>query len=255
MLENFQASQEPSFVEEVKPMPFIDKLTGVFTAPAEVFENLVKSKPKTVDWLAPVVILIVLAILSNFLKFSNERIKDSLIAFQEQRIDKLVEEGKMTEEQAEMAKEGMEVSSGMQQIFSVIGVLIGIPILFLIVTLVYFLLGKLFLKGNVDFMTIFSIYSLSSLIGSVGVIVATILAFVTGSFFASASPAIFMEASSNKAYMLASKIEIFTLWQLAVFAIGMAKAFNKDYLSAFAVVFGAWAVWVVLSLFIPFLGG
>jgi len=64
-----------------------------------------------------------------------------------------------------------------------------------------------------------------------------------------------MEASSNKAYMLASKIEIFTLWQLAVFAIGMAKAFNKDYLSAFAVVFGAWAVWVVLSLFIPFLGG
>lgn len=37
MLENFQASQEPSFVEEVKPMPFIDKLTGVFTAPAEVF--------------------------------------------------------------------------------------------------------------------------------------------------------------------------------------------------------------------------
>lgn len=152
------------------------------------FENLVKSKPKTVDWLAPVVILIVLAILSNFLKFSNERIKDSLIAFQEQRIDKLVEEGKMTEEQAEMAKEGMEVSSGMQQIFSVIGVLIGIPILFLIVTLVYFLLGKLFLKGNVDFMTIFSIYSLSSLIGSVGVIVATILAFVTGSFFCERKP-------------------------------------------------------------------
>ncbi|MFN3135621.1 MAG: YIP1 family protein [Candidatus Kryptonium sp.] len=255
MSENFQSPQEASFVEEVKPMPFIDKLTGVFTAPAEVFENLVKSKPKTIDWLAPIVILIVLAILSNFLKFSNEQIKDSLIAFQEQRIDKLVEEGKMTEEQAEIAKERMSSFSGAQQIFSVIGVLIGIPIIFLIVTLVYFLLGKLFLRGNVDFMTIFSIYSLSSLIASVGVIVSTILAFVTGSFFASASPAIFMEVSSDKLYILASKIEVFTLWQLAVFAVGMAKAFNKEYSSSFAIVFGAWAVWVVLSLFIPFLGG
>jgi hypothetical protein len=54
-------------------------------------------------------------------------------------------------------------------------------------------------------------------------------------------------------YILASKFEIFSLWQLAVFAIGMAKAFNKNYGSAFALVFGAWAVWVVLNLFIPFL--
>ncbi len=252
MTENFQ---EPSFVEEVKPMPLIDKLTGVFTAPAEVFENLVKSKPKTIDWIVPIVILIVLAILSNFLKFNNEQIRDSLVAFQEQRIDKLVEEGKMTEEQAEIAKERIETFGEVQKIFSVVGVLIDIPVIFLIVTLVYFLLGKLFLKGDVDFMTIFSIYSLSSLIGSVGVIVSTILAFLTGSFFASASPAIFMEVSTEKTYILASKFEVFTLWQLAVFAVGMAKAFNKEYISAFAVVFGAWAVWVVLSLFVPFLGG
>lgn len=255
MSENFQEYREPSFVEEVKPMPFVDKLAGVFTAPAEVFENLVKSKPKTIDWIAPLIILIVLAILSNFLKFNNEQIRGSLVAFQEQRIDKLVEEGKMTEEQAEIAKERMEALGGTQQIFSVIGVLIGIPIVFLIVTLVYFLLGKLFFKGDVDFMTIFSIYSLSNLISSVGVIVSTILAFLTGSFFASASPAIFMEISTDKLYVLASKFEIFTLWQLAVFAVGMAKAFGKEYASAFAVVFGAWAVWVVLSLFVPLLGG
>ncbi|MCS7229445.1 MAG: YckD family protein [Candidatus Kryptonium sp.] len=255
MSENLQQPQEPSFAEEAKPMPFIDKLVGVFTAPGEVFENVVKAKAQTTDWLLPILILIVLSIVSNFLKFGNHQIRDSLVMFQEQRIDKLVEEGKMTEEQAEIAKERISEFGRAQQIFSVLGILIGVPIVFLIVTLVYFLLGKLFFKGSVEFLTIFSIYSLSSLIGSVGVIVSTLLAFLTGSFFASASPAIFMEVSTSKAYVLASKIEVFTIWQLIVFAIGMAKGFNKDYTSTFALVFGVWIIWVLLSLFVPFLGG
>ncbi|CUU07338.1 Yip1 domain-containing protein [Candidatus Thermokryptus mobilis] len=253
-MENFQANQEPSFSEEVKPMPLIDKISGIFLAPAEVYENLVKSKPKTIDWLFPVVVMIVVVIVSTLLKFGNESIRDSLISFQEQRFEQLVEEGKMTEEQAEIARERLSSFTGAQRIFSVVGALIGIPIVFLIVSLVYFLLGRLFFKGDVDFMSVFSIYSLSSLIGTVGVIVATLLSFLTGSFFASASPAIFMEPSSSKLYQLATKFEVFSIWQYVVFAIGLAKAFNKGYLSAFVLVFGVWLIWVVMSLFISFLG-
>ncbi len=255
MSENFQSyQQEPSFTPEVKPMPFIDKLTGIFTSPSEVFENLVKSKISLSDWLIPMLILIFLSIVSTFLKFGNEQIRDSLIQFQEKRFEQMVEQGKMTEEQAEMARERLEQIGGTQRIFSVIGVLIGIPVVFLIVTLVYFLLGKLFFGGKVEFMTVFTIYSLSSLILSVGVIVSTILAFLTGSFFASLSPAIFMEPSTDKAYVFASKFELFSLAQLVIFAVGLAKAFDKKYVQSFALVFGVWAVWVVLHLFVPFLG-
>lgn len=252
MSEEFQ--QQSSFSESVRPLPFIDKLTGIFVSPSEVFENIVKSRFTVIDWLLPIVILVVVSISSNLLKFSNETIRESFVVFQEQGIDKLVEEGRMSEEQAEIAKERIREFGGVQQIFSSIGILVGVPITFLFIALVYFLLGKLFLKGDVEFMTIFSIYSLSSLITSVGVIVSTILSFLTGSFFASTSPAIFMDISSGKAYILASKFEIFSLWQLFVFAIGMAKAFNRSNTSSFIIVFGAWAIWVILSLFIPFFG-
>ncbi len=254
MTENFQPNQEASFSEEVKPMPLIDKISGIFLAPAEVYENLVKSKPRTIDWLLPLVVMIVVAIVSTFLKFSNESIRDSLISFQEQRFEQLVEEGKMTQEQAEIARERLSSFGGAQKIFSAVGALIGIPIVFLIVSLVYFLLGRLFFKGDVDFMSVFSIYSLSSLIGTVGIIVATLLSFLTGSFFASASPSIFMEPSSSKLYQLAAKFEVFSIWQYIVFAIGLAKAFNKSYLSAFVLVFGVWVIWIVVSLFVPFFG-
>jgi len=249
-----ESYQSQSLSPEATPMPFIDKLTGIFTSPGEVYENLVRSRKVISDWLIPMVILIVLSIISTFLKFNNQSIRESLVQFQEQRLEQLVEQGKMTEEQADLARERMESFGSAQKVFAIIGVLLGIPITFLIVSLVYYLLGKLFFKGNVDFMSVFSIYSLSSLISSVGVIVSTILAYVTGSFFASASPAIFMEVSTSKVYILASKFEVFTLWQLAVFSIGMAKAFNKNYAQAFGLVFGAWAVWVVLSLFFPFFG-
>ncbi len=251
-MSEFQQLQ--SFSPEVKPMPFIDKLTGVFTSPGEVYENLVRSTKTVTDWLIPIVILIILSIVTNILKFNDESIRDSLVQFQEQRFEQFIEEGKMTEEQAEIAMERLEAFGSTQMIFSIIGILIGVPIVFLLISLVYFLLGRLFFKGNVDFMTVFSIYSLSSLIASVGVVVSMILAFITGSFFATASPAIFMEPSTSKTYILASKFEVFTLWQLAVFAIGIAKAFNKNYGSAFGLVFGAWAVWVVINLLIPIFG-
>jgi len=252
MTENLQPNQESSFSEEVKPMPLIDKISGIFLSPSEVYENLVQSKPRTLDWLVPLAFMIIVAILSTLLKFSDERIKDSLISFQAQRFEQLVEEGKMTQEQADIARERLESFGGAQKIFSAVGALIGIPIVFLIVSLVYFLLGRLFFKVDVDFMSVFSIYSLSSLIGTAGIIVATLLSFLTGSFFASASPSIFMEPSSSKLYQLASKFEIFSIWQYIVFAIGMAKAFNKSYSLAFALVFGVWAIWIVISLFIPF---
>jgi len=255
MSENFQPhEQESSFAPEVKPMPFVDKLTGIFASPSEVFENLVKSKISLTDWLIPMLILILISIVSTFLKFGNEQIRDSLIQFQEKRFEQLIEEGKMTEEQAEIARERLEQVGASQKIFSTIGILIGVPISFLIVSLVYFLLGKFFLGGNVEFMTVFSIYSLSSLITSVEVIVSTILAFITGSFFANVSPTIFMEPSTSKVYILASKFNFFTFWQLAVFAIGLAKAFDKKYIQSFGLVFGVWVVWVVLSLFLPFFG-
>ncbi len=247
-----ESYQSPSLTPEVKPIPFIDKLAGIFTSPGEIYENLVNSKKTVSNWLIPLAILIFLTIVSTLLKFSNERIKDSLIQFQEQRFEQLIEEGKMTKEQAEIARERIEAFGGAQKIFSVVGSLIGIPITFLIVTLVYFLLGRLFFKGEVEFMTVFSIYSLSSLISSVGVIVSTILAFATGSFFANASLAIFMEVSTRKAYILASHFDVFKLWQLGVFSVGMAKAFSKNYTSAFALVFGVWAVWIVLTLVVPF---
>jgi hypothetical protein len=254
MNENFQPSQEPSFSEEVKPMPLIDKISGIFLSPAEVYENLVKSKPRTIDWLVPLAVMIAVVIASTLLKFGNESIRNSLISFQEQRFEQLVEEGKMTEEQAEIARERLSSFGGAQKIFSVVGALIGIPIVFLIVSLVYFLLGRLFFKVDVDFMSVFSIYSLSSFIGTVGVMVATLLSFLTGSFFASASPSIFMEPSTSKLYQLATKFELFSIWQYAVFAIGLAKAFNRSYSSTFALVFGVWLIWIILSLFVPFLG-
>ncbi len=249
-----ESQQIESFSPEVKPMPFIDKLTGIFTSPGEVYENLVKSTKSVADWLIPILILIVLSMVTTFLKFSDERIRESLLQFQEQRFEQLVEEGKMTEEQAEIARERLESFGSTQRIFSIVGILVGVPIMFLLVSLVYFILGRLFFGGNVDFMSVFGIYSLSSLIASVGVIISTILAFITGSFFATVSPAIFMEPSTSKIYRLASVFDVFTLWQLAVFAIGMAKVFNKNYGSAFALVFGAWAVWILITLFVPFFG-
>jgi len=39
-----------------------DKIVRVFTEPTKLFADLAQSKPKTVDWLVPLIVLILLAI-------------------------------------------------------------------------------------------------------------------------------------------------------------------------------------------------
>ncbi|AFN73942.1 hypothetical protein MROS_0699 [Melioribacter roseus P3M-2] len=267
-----QDNQVPQMspVEEEEEMEFshTDKLVGVFSEPAVTFEKLKKTGPKTSDWLIPILIVIVAAVLSNVIMMSNPAIKLSIIEKQmaqiEKNFDEAVQSGQMTEEQKEaqleQIRERMDQGGSTTIIFTAISIVFITFITFFIVAGVYFLVCKFLLKGDGTFKDTMAAYGLPYYIIVIQIIAMVIIALVTNKFITSTSLAAILEIDKSKfLYFLLSRVDVFSIWFYAVVSIVLAKMFNAENTGKyFATIFGLWIgvgfIFWWLAANVPFLG-
>ncbi len=256
----------PTEPEEVETS-HTDKLVGVFSEPGNTFSQMAKTGPKTSDWIIPILVVILVAIVSNFIMMSNPVIKMSIMEKQleqiEKNMDEMVAKGQLTEaqkeEQMEQMRNRMDQGMGAQMIFSVLGIVIFTFITFFVISGVFFLFAKFVLKGEGTYKEAMSAYGLPHYIIVIQIIVMVILALVMNKFFQSVSVADFVD--SDKATItgfLLGKLDIFSIWFYAVISIGFAKMFKSASTGKyFALIFGLWIgfglVFFFLAKAIPFL--
>jgi len=127
-----------------------DKMIGIFTEPSSTFEKIAKFPVKTIDWLLPILLLLLVISLTQILVMSNEEIAYQVKQKQEKSINEMVEKRVLTREQADQQIEQSEKfsKSPLGWIFQTIGIFIFGFIVFFFVALIYFLFAKLALKGN-----------------------------------------------------------------------------------------------------------
>lgn len=258
---NQQATEmSPTEPEELE-LNHTDKLVGVFAEPINTFSKMSASGPKTSDWLIPIIIFIVVAILSNILMMSNPAIKSSIIEKQMARIEKSLDDaiakGQMTEaqkeQQLETFRERMERGGIANTIFSAFGIIIFTFITFFIVSGVFYLLTKLILKGEGTYKDAMSAYGLPYYILVIQVIVMVILAFATDKSFTSTSLAAFIETEqSSYAHFLLSKLDIFSIWFYAIVSIGFAKMFKSQSLVKYFVLI--YCMWIGFGFLLFLIG-
>lgn len=245
---------------EENEMSHTDKLVGVFSEPSTTFAQMSKSGGKTSDWIIPILVLIVAAILSNIVMMSNPTIKMSMVEKQmaqiEKNLDEMVANGQLTEaqkeEQLEQMRDRMDQGMGAQMIISVLGIIIFSFIMFFLVSGVFFLFAKFALKGEGTYKEAMSAYGLPHYIVVIQVIVMVIAALVMNKFFTSTSVADFVDAdkSTLTGFVLA-KLDVFSIWYYAIISIGFAKMFKSESTGKyFGMVFG---LWIGFGLFFFFL--
>ncbi|HEX2983876.1 MAG TPA: YIP1 family protein, partial [Ignavibacteriales bacterium] len=133
-----------------------DKAAGIFTEPSATFAAAAKFPPKTVDWLLPLIILIVVASLSNIILTSNPEIKRQIVEKQmegaEKSLAQMVQEGKMTEAEAQTAldnqREMFQKGGAFFTVISIVSITVMSFIIFFIISGILYLLSKLALKGE-----------------------------------------------------------------------------------------------------------
>lgn len=242
--------EEHATRETVKPFSFTEKLAGIFAAPGDLFENVRQTGKTPGNWVVPSIIFIIVAVLMSQLMLTNASLVDQLGTIMRKGIDEAVAKGSMTAEQAEQAAAFMKPDSMIFRIQQVAGIVIITPIALFLLSLVYWLLGKWGMSATAPYMKVVEIAGLTMFITCLESIVTTLLMFAMDSIFATPSLGLFVTDFDiqNKLHAALAKVNIFTIWDLAVVSIGLSKLFQRDLPKVLVLVFALWVVWSVFTV-------
>jgi len=253
---NFDVQKNPEEPDMQDELTHSDKMTGVFTEPEATFKQTALFPPHTSDWLLPLLLVIVVSIISNIILMSNSEtsflIKQKQveqIEKQEAELQKKVQNGELTSDQAEQTSEamrkGIDMMSGpLGMVISSVSIIVARFVFFFIFVLIFYLLAKYALKGEGTFTSAMTAYGLPQYILAVQALLATIFAVLLGKLFMDTSVASFIGADKKElSGFLLSFIDPISIWFYAVLSIALAKMFkaasNTNY---YFVGFGVWIV-------------
>src|SRR5438105_15167746 len=79
------------------------RLTNVFVAPAEVFDEIKVSPPTAANWAVPMAIAIIAGMIYTMVVFSQPGVLQNMRDAQEKKMQEMVATGKMTQAQADQS--------------------------------------------------------------------------------------------------------------------------------------------------------
>jgi hypothetical protein len=228
------------------------RLANVYAAPGELFESLRGQPPKLSNWLVPIILAAIVGVISVWVMYSQPAILQQVADAQAQQIQKSVDEGKMTQEQADKIQR--DFGPMQATIIRIAGMIVAPIMVFawlFIVSLVFFLMLRWVFHAPVPFMKTVEVVGLSQMIGVLGGLVTTLLMVITGSMFANAGPVLAISDFDvgNKLHLLASSVNLMTLWWLGVVSIGLARVSQVSFAKLALALFGIWAILRLLIVF------
>lgn len=230
---------------------FGSRMTNAFAAPSDAFEGLATDSPKAMNWVLPMIVSAILGIVFVYLIFTNDTIKNQIFDMQARGLDDAVQQGRMTQQQADQFRDNMsQTGLGLFMVFG------SLPIIFF--TAAYYFLGALFLwlaakviwKSPLKYGKYLETYGIASWIGVLGGLVT--MGFVLGmnSMFSTPSLGLLFADYDpfNTTHKFASALNVFSVWQAVVTGIGISKVAGKPTGAGIGIAVGLWIVWVAIGV-------
>jgi hypothetical protein len=207
-----------------------DKAVGILTEPGNTFAEMSKHPPRTIDWLLPLVIFIILVVISQVLQNANPTIaynaKQKRVEALEKSFDKAIKEGQMTREQADTQLENIEKMNLF--VFQIVGIVFTTFLLFFLISAIYLLFGKFVFKGEGSYSSALVANGLPFYIGAIEVLVYTVAALVTETGMANGSVGSFLDIlPSTLSGLLLWILNPIAIWMYIVIGIGLARMFKS----------------------------
>jgi hypothetical protein len=243
--------------EPAAEMSNSDKIVNVISAPAELYTYVAQEGKKSANYTIPLIVSILVSVVFMFVVFSQSAVKDQMAEQQDRALQQQVEKGKMTADQYEKAKEyAPKPGSPIFLIFGSVGVVVVMLLLVFGSALVYWLVGKYAFKAIVPYGKVTEVVGLSLYIMIIGTIVTMIIAVAMGSINAGPHLGLFVGSfdPTNKLHKLLANVNIFTIWNLVVIAIGLSKIFTITQAKAYLTVGILWVLYVAATVGISFGG-
>jgi hypothetical protein len=232
-------SEEAAATDTTAPeMSAIQKIIGIFSAPRQTFEAI-DQKP---TWVLPFLIGVVI-----FLIFQAFTVDIQMA----ERLEMMEARGQLTPDQIEAARGQMMGPA------KYIGFIAG-PIVWLIMILVmaaiFYVASNLMIGGDSSYKKVFAIVCWSGLIGSLSLIVMTLLILSKGTMQGVALDlTVFLDTppiggEKSALYRIFSNLNLFTIWQVILWIIGLSVSYKSTTKKAAVPILSLWGIWIVLSV-------
>ncbi len=215
----------------------MQRMVSIFSEPQKVF-NDIDRRP---TWLVPFLVTVAAFLIMQW--FTMDIQMQDRIAYMETQ--------NMPAERLEMAK------SQMQGPFKYLGLIIG-PVFMLgawaVIAGVLYLASNMMLGGDTNYKKVFSVVAWTSIIGVVSILILTALISSKGtahgvgmdlSLLLETPP---LGAEKPVIYQLFSKFDVFVIWELILWSIGLGVLHKTTTQKAMVPVGIVWLVWIVVSV-------
>lgn len=232
------------------------RLLNVFAVPGEVFDDVKRSPHAAANWVIPILVMAVVAAFSVFVTLSQPAIQQQIKEQQAKAIDKQVEAGKLTRQQADQALATMERFMGpttMKLLGTMGAVLTSVLRVFWWAFVMWLIAQLVFKTKEAGFLKLLEASGLAMMISVLGQIVTLLLMVNFARMFATPSLGLLVENFdvTRKSHLFLGAVNVFAFWHIAVMASGLSRLSSTPFLRAMAVLLAFWVL--QQSLFI--LGG
>ena len=257
--ENSSEEMIEEILEKDNRPSLIDKFSGIFISPSDLFENIKKSSPHYSDWLYPILLFVIIAALVNFLSMSDPEISMKIEEKQMEKIEKnfdeLVKEGTMpretADEQLETIRENIDKQMQNGKYIQALSLLVVTFVFFFVLTGFYYLVIRFGLKGKGNYFAAMTAYGLPYYILALEFVVVLLYVFLTKNPASNLSVATLLNYSKDSyAGILLDKLDIFGIWFYYLISLGFSKLFETDLKKTVVTIF---SIWIGASLFFHFL--
>jgi hypothetical protein len=229
-------------------------LVNIVAAPGEVFERLRPVPARASTWLVPGLLLVLVSWIGTAIVFSQDSIKQQMADIQEKGLQRQVEKGKLTQEQATQARDVAVKIGGiiMMAVSYIVPVWLAVITPFWWGFLLWLIAGPI-LKGACPYFKAVELVGLVNVIGVLGAVLRTLLILITGNLFAGTTPALLIP-NLDPGLTLHSAVlhlDLMTFWVLAIYGLGIAKVAGVAVGKAMAWTF---AFWILITGFAIALG-
>jgi len=222
------------------------RLFNVIASPGELFDEIKSAPASTVNWLVPVLIYIAIGTISACVLFAQPAILQTIRDQQAKAMDKMVQQGKITQAQEDQALQTVEkfMRPAVLSVLASFGVIIQGFVSVFAWALVLWLFGQWFFKAQVAYVEMLEVAGLSMVIVFLGAILGTLLGVIFGRLNAGPSLALLVSDFdlTNRVHLLLGAVNAMNLWHAAVLAVGLARLTGGRMAKAFAAVFGFWVL-------------
>jgi hypothetical protein len=234
ILEKISEKEDEAFEE----MNLAQRFIAVFTKPTELF-NYLRVKP---EYWAPFLIAIVLSIITTYLTYDLQV---------DATIERIENSERFSDEQKDIYLDGIEEGryGARRYLSTFVFAPLGLAVLYLVASALFLFVGNIVLGGKAKYVQVLSVFSYTFLILMItGLVLKLPFMLINQSIDFNTSLSLFLPAAAKDTsiYRLFSAFDIFTLWFLAVFAIGFSIIYRFSQLKSFLSVFITWFIWVIL---------